>query len=240
MPFSPAVTEEKPYNRCIDCIYIGKKCDGPNFLAMGMPRLCEWLKMRKEYLHSQDPKWTNAYIANLAGVSLATVNRVFAGDVDDIKLSTIAQIIRVLVNGTWGQYPCSLAAGETQPDCEHLKELLVSEKAKTAFLKEQIAFKDKQLEVKDTVIAQRGEFAVNQRRDIHILSFLLVCCVVVILFALCVDRMNNDIGFFWVNGETNLFGAAVIIVMTIIVTIVLVLLHFDRKKAREAQKQKAT
>lgn len=240
MPFSPAVTEEKPYDRCINCIYIGKKCDGPNFLAMGMPRLCEWLKLRKEYLHSQDPKWTNAYIANIAGVSLATVNRVFAGDADDIKLSTIAQIIYVLVNGTWGQYSCSLASGEIQPDCEHLNALLVSEKAKTAFLKDQIDFKDKQLEVKDTVIAQRGDFAVNQRRDIYILSFLLICCVVVIIFALCVDIMDNDTGFFWVNGKTNIFGAAIVMIMIFIVTIVLVLLNFYRKRARDAQKKKST
>ena len=109
MPFSPKSIEEKPYNMCVNCAHIGKNCDGPNFLAMEMPRLCEWCRLRKDYLHNLDSKWTNAYIAEQSGISKVTVDRFLSGSVDDLKTSTIARILKVMVNGTWGQYPCAMA-----------------------------------------------------------------------------------------------------------------------------------
>ena len=63
-----------------------------------------------------------------------------------LRVSTLAAILRVLINGTWGQYPCALASGEIdyQPECQRLQELLGSERAKTNYLKKQIEFKDEQ------------------------------------------------------------------------------------------------
>ena len=139
--------EEKPYNRCIDCVHIGVICDGPNVLAMEPPRISEWLRLRKNYLQTKEPgKWTNQYIADEAGVSHTTVSKVMAGIILDLKVSTLAAITRVLVNGSWGQYPCALASGEIdyQPECQRLQELLDSERAKTNYLKKQIEFKDEQ------------------------------------------------------------------------------------------------
>lgn len=147
MPFrSISQFEEKPYNRCIDCIHIGVHCDGPNFFAMEIARIAEWCRLRKDYLHHKDSKWTNEYIAEQAGVSYTTVCKVMAGNIDDLRVSTLAAILRVLINGTWGQYPCALASGEIdyQPECQRLQELLDSERAKTNYLKKQIEFKDEQ------------------------------------------------------------------------------------------------
>lgn len=141
--------EEKPYNHCIDCVHIGVLCDGPNFLAMSIGRIAEWCRLRKDYLHRTDPRVTNQYIAEKSNVSYATVSNLMAGDIDDIRVSTLAAILRVLVNGTWGQYPCVLASGETdyEPECNHLRELLASEKAKTEYLKKQIEIKDEQIKI---------------------------------------------------------------------------------------------
>ena len=115
MPFSPKSIEEKPYNMCVNCAHIGKNCDGPNFLAMEMPRLCEWCRLRKDYLHNLDSKWTNAYIAEQSGISKVSVDRFLSGNVDDLKISTISRILKVLVNGSWGQYPCAMA-GEQEKE----------------------------------------------------------------------------------------------------------------------------
>lgn len=116
MSLSPQIFEEKPYNRCLNCANIGKKCDGPNFLAMSTERRSEWMRLRKEYLHNTEPdKWTNSYIADAAGVSKVTVSRVFSGDMKDIRISTIEAILKVLVNGSWGQYPCAM---ENAPEAE--------------------------------------------------------------------------------------------------------------------------
>lgn len=110
MSFNPGNFEENPYDLCLSCAHIGKRCDGPNFLAMSMPRLCEWCRLRKEYLHGKDTKWTNAYIAEKAELSKVSVDRFLSGNVDDLKTSTIARVLKVLVNGSWGQYPCAWAA----------------------------------------------------------------------------------------------------------------------------------
>lgn len=132
MPLSPHILEEKPYNRCLNCESIGKKCDGPNFLAMTAERRSEWMRLRKEYLHSLEPdKWTNAYIAEAAGVSKVTVSRVLSGDMKDIRISTIESILKVLVNGSWGQYPCALASDQ-QPETVYVDNPALLQRAETA------------------------------------------------------------------------------------------------------------
>lgn len=203
MPFSPETYEAKPYNRCIDCVHIGKRCDGPDFLAMEVPRLCEWSRLRKSYLSSQDKKWTNAYVAEQADISKATADRFFAGDIDDIKFTTASRIIRVLVNGTWGQYPCAMAAGEYEnkdafSECKRLEDLLASEQKKTEYLKEQVKFKESQMLAKDELIADRKMFLHLKDRTIQILAALLGLCVIIIISSLIVDLINPNIGYFWV------------------------------------------
>lgn len=147
MPYRSSLQfEEKPYNRCIDCVHIGVICDGPNFFAMDVKRMSEWARLRKDYLHRKDPKWTNEYIARQADVSYTTVSRFMAGDIEDLRVTTAAAIFRVLVNGTWGQYPCALASGEIdyEPECAHLRELLAAEQRKVVFLRDQVVLKDEQ------------------------------------------------------------------------------------------------
>ena len=200
MPYSPATYEEKPYNRCIDCRFIGKRCDGPDFLAMSIPRLCEWARLRKAYLTSQDRKWTNNYIAEQAEISRATADRFFAGDIDDLKFTTASRILKVLVNGTWGQYPCAMVADNiSENDCEHFKELLASERQKTDYLKKQVEFKEQQMIAKDEQLKERKRFIELKDKTIQILAALLGVCVVVIIGALVIDLVNPNIGYFWVH-----------------------------------------
>lgn len=225
LPFSLKDIEEKPYNMCLNCAYIGKKCDGPNFLAMEMPRLCEWCRLRKDYLHNIDSKWTNAYIAEQSGMSKVSVDRFLSGNVDDLKASTIARILKVLVNGTWGQYPCSMASENDKeiitidnPEivakleaankqcqklqntidnmtAEHKENLSVAhndEQRRIAFLKEQIAAKDK-------IIEENYGFFKRKNKVIAVLAILLAITTTTIITALIVDRLNPDKGFFWLG-----------------------------------------
>lgn len=203
MPYSPATYEGKPYNRCIDCVHIGKDCDGPDFLAMSIERLCEWAKLRKSYLSISDKKWTNAYIAEQADVSRATVDRFLAGDIDDLKLTTASRIIKVLVNGTWGQYPCAMAAvgGDdtaTSAECERLQDALDAERRKVDYLKEQVTFKENQMLAKDKILGERADFLRLKDKYIGILAVALAVCLVVIIGALVIDAMDPNMGFFWV------------------------------------------
>lgn len=218
MPFAPSNREEKPYNTCIDCKHIGKNCDGPNFLAMEMTRLSEWCRLRKEYLHDSDQKWTNAFIAEKAAISKISVDRFLSGHVEDLKMSTAARIVRVLVNGSWGQYPCAMveiADKETvyvdNPDLrdkiskletqlekqeaahkEIIAEVRSDNQKKINFLKEQVAFKDKMFE-------EHNNFIRRKNWIIQILSSLLGIAVVIIIAALVIDGLNPNIGFFWLQ-----------------------------------------
>ena len=160
MPFSRKTLEEKPYNRCINCVHIGKMCDGPNFLAMELERWCEWCHLRKDYLG-----WTHSHIAKLANVSKVSVDRIMSVNIKDLRISTMQAVTKALVNGTWGQYPCVYVASgnpvTTTAECEKFNEeiarLRVEHKAeletlradaekKIVFLKEQVQAKDRLIE----------------------------------------------------------------------------------------------
>lgn len=166
MPFSPETLEEKPYNICVSCARLGDTCDGPNFLAMSVDRWCEWCHLRRDFL-----KWKNQTIAEKSGISKISVDRIMAGDVKDLRITTMQAVTRALVDGVWGHAPCVLVT-ETEKEiyvdnpviiaqCQHLQNTLehLSEDYKSElatvraeaqqkidFLREQIAVKDKQIE----------------------------------------------------------------------------------------------
>lgn len=166
MPFSPETLEEKPYNICISCPKIGQTCDGPNFLAMSVERWCEWCHLRRDHL-----KWKNQTIADKAGVSKISIDRIMAGDVKDLRITTMQAVTKALVNGTWGKSPCVLVTESEKEiyvdnpviaaQCQHLQNTLdtiseefkremecvrVEDQKKISFLMDQIVIKDKQIE----------------------------------------------------------------------------------------------
>ena len=234
MPFSSKTVEEKPYNMCLDCSYIGKNCDGPNFLAMSTERWCEWCRLRKEYLG-----WTNAFVAEQAGISKVSVDRVMSGNVKDLRISTMQAVTKVLVNGTWGQYPCAISeisgtetvyvdnpdlvakAEKAEKECDRLRTALDSitseHKAEIAtahaeteirldYLKEQIRFKEDQMKAKDKLLDERRDFLARKDKVIKQLSVMLILAVAIIIFALVIDRLNSDIGFLWIDKMSALIG----------------------------------
>ena len=176
MPFSPETLEEKPYNICISCSRIGQTCDGPNFLAMSVERWCEWCRLRRDYLG-----WKNNTVAEKASVSKVSVDRIMAGDVKDLRITTMQAVTKALVNGTWGQSPCVLVT-ETEKEiyvdnpviiaqCQQLQNTLDTLSAdykielatvraeaqqKIDFLREQVAIKDKHIDLLHSLINHKN------------------------------------------------------------------------------------
>ena len=156
MPFSRKTLEEKPYNRCINCIHIGELCDGPNFLAMEIERWCEWCRLRKEYLG-----WTSSHVAELANVAKVSVDRIMRVDAKDLRISTMQAVTKALINGTWGQYPCVLAATGNMDaiECSKLRDEIIrlethitEEETKITFLRDRVTFLEEQIRSKDKLI----------------------------------------------------------------------------------------
>lgn len=201
----------KPYNACLNCAFIGKRCDGPNFLAMDITRLAEWCNLRKKYLYGHDTKWTNAYIADKSNVSKAAIDRFFAGNAGDIKASTLSLILRVLVNGTWGEYPCAMEAinisdGEiksrlekAENECERLRNIIDMEEEKLKFMASQIEIKDKQMAEKYIQMKERANFLRRKDWAIGILLLLFSIALGLIITGLVIDIKNPEIGFFWLK-----------------------------------------
>ena len=177
MPFSPDTLEEKPYNICISCPRIGQTCDGPNFLAMSVYRWCEWCHLRRDYLG-----WKNSTIADKAGVSKMSIDRIMSGDVKDLRITTMQAVTKALVNGAWGQSPCVLVTENEKEiyvdnpvivaQCQHLQNTLdtlseeykselasVREEArkKIDFLKEQVMIKDKHIGLLHSIIERSSK-----------------------------------------------------------------------------------
>ncbi len=200
MPFSPQTLNEKPYNVCVRCPSIGLTCDGPNFYAMTMERLAEWCRLRKEYLNTLEPgEWSNQHIAVKSNLSKATIDRFLAGKLEDAKVSTVTPILKTLVNGTWGRYPCdkSLSSSDLEKECEQLRRLNEDERKKVLFLKDQVTFKEEQMKAKDRLLAERYSFMKLKDRAIAILSVFLGIFVILFIAAILVDLTNSDKGFFW-------------------------------------------
>lgn len=203
MPFSPETLNEKPYNVCIRCPSIGVTCDGPNFYAMTMEGLAEWCRLRKEYLNTLEPgEWTNQRITDKSDLSKATVDRFLAGKLEDAKVSTVAPILKTLVDGTWGKYPCDKSASslELEQECELLRLSNTEEQKKVSFLKDQVQIKEAQMAANNRLLAERYEFIKRKDRTIAIQTILIGILILLIVIALVADIINPDRGFFWMRG----------------------------------------
>ena len=109
----------KPYYRCLSCMRFGISCSGHSTRDMGLQSWCEYMRDIKEVRHL-----TNAYIANVADVSVKTIERIMAISIDqDIRRET-ARRIEVAIIGTANQYPCYLAFEESNPDNTDYKVVL--------------------------------------------------------------------------------------------------------------------
>ena len=215
--------DEKPYNACLNCIHIGKNCDGPNFLAMSTDRWCEWCKLRKEFLG-----WTNAYIAEQAGVSKISVDRIMSGSVKDLRTTTMQAVTKVMVNGSWGEHPCAMPAlsgsepaytdnpalVEKAEQCDRLQAAMdqmvadhkaelerihTEEQRKIDFLKRQMEQHEEQINEQNKLLRERYYFIKRKDKTIALLGSLLVVTTLVIIAALVVDWSFAHLGFVWME-----------------------------------------
>lgn len=198
MPFSKESLQRSPYNKCIVCDHLGVNCDGPNFLCMDVGRWCEWCRIRRDYLGV-----SNEWIAEHALVSEITVKRIMTGNIDDMKVSTMQSVTKVLVNGTWGQYPCAIQ----EPKVVYQDNpALVQELAELHEDRKRLntAAERREAEHATAMLAAVEKAEKDAQKDAdylkRIIRVLAVVCAILLLFiiaALIVDVMNPDLGYFW-------------------------------------------
>lgn len=185
------------YENCLKCDHLGKDCDGPNFIAMEPHQLADWCISRKE----QFPHLTFDKISDLTHVSKSTVNGFFNKKHEDYYYNNIRKIVELLLDGEWDDNPCAIPPdterAELMKKIEHLEETAKWRDEKIADLQNTNA----QLQ---TLVANTNARYTKDKDFLRsIIIVLAICfgiCLLVIIGALVIDRLNPDIGFFWLRG----------------------------------------
>lgn len=108
----------KPYYRCLSCARFRKGCGGIPTRDMDLQNWCEYMRDVKELAHL-----TNAYIAKEADVSIKTIERVMAINIEQDIMRATARRIELVVIGPVGDHTCYLDHDDST-SAERIKRLL--------------------------------------------------------------------------------------------------------------------
>ena len=89
------------FDKCIPCERIGESCV-PNLMRLPFAELIRWCIKRQKHLG-----WSNNFLADKSKVPAGTINRIWGGDYEDCKYSTIKQLLVTLIGGTEDEYHCN-------------------------------------------------------------------------------------------------------------------------------------
>lgn len=191
------------YKDCLTCPKLGISCDGANFLAMTAHELLEWCKLRKNRMGL-----SNADLAEMAGVPVGTLNRLFSSDMIDCKYETVRPIVKALV-GDWTKNPCP-TPGEAKKD-EHLIAELERLKTENESIKRHFTEAE---ERHSKIVTQHHEDMAKVRNNtenalklfnaqmrtkniaITVLSIVVIVFIAVSLGLYVYDVVNPGIGWF--------------------------------------------
>lgn len=124
----------KPYYRCLSCARFRKSCGGIPTRDMDLQNWCEYLRDVKDLAHL-----TNARIAEVSDVSVKTIERIMAINIDqDIRRAT-ARRIELAIIGPVGEHTCYLDHDPTAAE-------------QIAALKEEVAYWRKENDRKAKII----------------------------------------------------------------------------------------
>lgn len=108
----------KPYYRCLSCPRFRNTCGGRPTRDYDFETWCELIRDVKEAFHL-----TNAYIAKEADVSIKTIERIMAINIDQDIMRSIARRIELAVIGPVVNHTCYLDYGDGT-STERIKSLL--------------------------------------------------------------------------------------------------------------------
>lgn len=113
---------DKPYYKCLTCLYRTEKQCGPRTSSMTLLNWCEYMRALKEA-----NKLTNIFVSEKSGVSIKTIEKIMALNCDqDIMRDTARRIEEAIMGGASDQFFCYLDFEQGVPEA--------SEKLNTALL----------------------------------------------------------------------------------------------------------
>ena len=94
---------KKPYYRCLSCAKFRKACGGIPTRDLDLKNWCEYMRDVKEVAHL-----TNAYIAKEADVSVKTIERIMAINIEQDIMRATARRIELVVIGPVAKHFCDI------------------------------------------------------------------------------------------------------------------------------------
>lgn len=108
----------KPYCRCLSCHRFRNSCAGRPTRDYDLQAWCEYMRDVKEFAHL-----SNAYIAKEADVSIKTIERIMAINIEQDIMRATARRIEQAVIGPVEDHTCYLDYGDGT-SAERIKSLL--------------------------------------------------------------------------------------------------------------------
>ena len=176
------------YEKCLNCEKLGTSCNCMSFVKMSSHEIIEWCKKKKTLLHI-----TNEALANMSGVPVGTINRIFAGKGSDYYYETLRPIIKALVSGDWAEDNCPNIE-ETEEIKERSKDIIARLEQERDFLKQEIINVRQQAQKEIALLMPLLRF---RKHTIIVLGSLLGVALALILTALIIDSLNPNVGFFF-------------------------------------------
>lgn len=194
------------YTECLTCQQLGVNCDGPNLLAITHPERVEWLDARRNVLGLSKKD-----VATRAMLSENTVLNFFKLSHADCRLETLCPIVKVMSGGEWTKKPCphitnphkDYYEGIIRERDEEIRRLTAEQASHADAIRlrdDQIAHLTKEDEENIRMRRFTEEQLKWKNRVIAILSVALGIAVALIIAALVVDRINPEVGYFWLRG----------------------------------------
>lgn len=107
----------KPYYRCLSCPRFRKACGGMPTRGMDLQEWCEYMHDVKDIA-----RLTNAYIAEKAEVSIKTIERIMAINIEQDIMRATARRIELVIVGAVSKHICELDYDENSA-AEKIKKL---------------------------------------------------------------------------------------------------------------------
>ena len=108
----------KSYFRCLSCARFRNICGGMPTRGMDLQEWCEYMRDVKEITHL-----TNADIAKSSDVSIKTIERIMAINIDQDIMRATARRIELVVVGAVGRHICEIDYGDSTT-AERVSKLL--------------------------------------------------------------------------------------------------------------------
>lgn len=199
------------YEKCLDCKQLGVDCDGPNLLLLDAVELGHWCNE----LRKRRPGMTYDKTAAETGVSKTAVYNFLNSAHPDCRIETARPVAALYIGGNCLGNPCgSVTNSEKAAYEEKIRQLekdLAWKDDKIRDLQENNASMKTLVTNTNARATQDKDFLrsqiTNRNKAITALSICLGLCLLLIIGALIVDRINPDIGFIWLRswfgGEEN-------------------------------------